>query len=125
MENNTVLLKGRSGYLTDLRPCCDSLYEKKNGGKHVGNAENHPFVAFVAKALKHKKRRPVVDVVRQYAKKAKLTKKETFVEHLKPFLDFEEGGIKIFNCKKLSDYLPMVVAYKHLNSVIYLESVMQ
>lgn len=125
MDNNKILLKGRSGYLRDLQPLSDSLYHQ-SGGKPNACTIKHPFVAYVAKALKGMKRQPVVDVVRRYVKKAKLKSKREAVIHLKPFLDFEAGGQKIFNCQRLSDQLPFVVAYKHLtNSIIYLEAVMQ
>ena len=124
--DNTIILKGRNGYLRDLRPFCDSVYEKSGGKLKKVYAKNHPFVVYVKQTFKYTNRKPVVDVVRQYVRKRKIKSKREALHDLKPFLDFEAGGVQIFNCQRLSEQLPFVVAYKHLtNSIIYLEAVMQ
>ena len=122
---DTILLKGTTGYLRDLKPFADTLYEKSGGKTNHALPKQHPFVAYIAQALEGRRRKPVVEVVRQYIKTAKLKNKAEALQHLKPFLDFEAGA-RILNCKKLSQQVPFIIAYKHLkNSIIYFESVMQ
>ena len=92
--DNTIILKGRNGYLRDLRPFYDSVYEKSGGKFKKVYERNHPFVVYVKQTLKKTFRKPVVDVVRQYVRKRKIKSKREALHDLKPFLDFEAGGCK-------------------------------
>ena len=116
--NDEILLRGKPNYLSELRPYNDFVYDGKSKAQH----KQHPFIAFVSCVMLHTKRKAVVEVVRDYVKCAKLRSKKEAVEHFKSFLDPTK---RVLNCHRLCEQLSFVIAYKHLNSVVYFEAVMQ
>lgn len=88
------------------------------------------FVEFVCQQLRWTKKAKLLDLLKlfsEYEQCTGRTKRET-LEDLWPFLHKKAKKNKSvirLNIQALSERLPMLVCYRHLNSVVYVEKIMQ
>jgi hypothetical protein len=94
------------------------------------NDEKSRFVEFVCQQLRWKKKEKLLDLLKlfsEYEHCTGRTKRET-LEDLWPFLHKKAKKNKSvirLNIQALSERLPMLVCYRHLSSVVYVEKIMQ
>ena len=88
------------------------------------------FVEFVCQQLRWTKKERLLDLLKlfsKYEQRTGRTKRET-LEDLRPFLNKKvkkkKNGIRL-NIQLLSERLPMLVCYRHLSTVVYVERIMQ
>lgn len=116
----TVLLVGKTDYLSKLRPDLDPVYS----GEKISN----DFIDFVQESMRRcSRRREVLTLVKDFTKNASRkgkTKKEIFRD-LRPFIKWRKSREHKFNCRLLSRQLSAIVIYRHMNSIVFAEKVSQ
>ena len=115
----TVLLVGKTDYLSTLRPVLDPVYS----GEKISN----DFVDFVQETMRRCSRREVLTLVKNFTKDASRkgkTKKEIFRD-LRPFIKWRKSREHKFNGRLLSRQLMGIIIYRHMNSIVFAEKVSQ
>ena len=118
MENETVILAGKTDYLCELNPLYDQVKSVQS---------NNAFLCFIRAVMVTSEKLPLVEIVKAYIKQTSKAKKmRTIYEEVKPFINWKATKYPkfygTFKAKLLSRQLSFIVAYKR-NVIVYLQSI--
>lgn len=118
MENETVILAGKTDYLCELNPLYDQVKSAQS---------NNAFLCFIRAVMVTSEKLPLVEIVKAYIKQTSKAKKmRTIYEEVKPFINWKATKYPkfygTFKPKLLSRQLSFIVAYKR-NGIVYLQSI--
>lgn len=122
MFDHTIILRGKSNYLSALKPLLDPVFIS---GEKKSKKQNH-FISFAQRRIEKDKKVAVVDIIQAYIEDGlrKGIAKKTILMKLKPFVFKKKTNT--FNTQRLAKELYAIVIYKELkSSIVYAEYVKQ
>ena len=121
MFDHTIILRGKSNYLSALKPLLDPVFIS---GEKKSKKQNN-FINFAQQRIENKKKIALVNVIKVYIEEGmrKGIAKKTI---LRKFMPFFKKTSNTLNTQRLANELYGIVIYKELKtSIIYAEYVTQ
>ena len=121
MFDHTIILRGKTNYLSGLKPLLDLPYL----WREEIEKQNH-FISFAQRRIEKDKKVAVVDIIQAYIEDGlqKGIARKTILRKLRPFVF--KNKTNTFNTQRLANQLYGIVIYKELkSSIVYAEYVNQ
>ena len=122
MFDHTIILRGKTNYLSGLKPLLDPVFIS---GEKKSKKQNH-FISFAQRRIEKDKKVAVVDIIQAYIEDGlqKGFARKTILRKLRPFVF--KNKTNTFNTQRLANQLYGIVIYKQLkSSIVYAEYVNQ